>query len=77
MDISVVGRRISGIFKGRKAGKAQQGITFFEVKELYNLAYEQKAQARNALRQYRRISMKAQAMDEAYRAQLGLVRRAA
>ncbi len=74
MDICVVGRRISQIFKARKPG---QGITFYEVKELYNLAYEQKAQARNALRQYRRMEAKAKAMDEAYRAQLGLVRRAA
>lgn len=71
MDICVVGRRISKIFMPKKP------ITFFEVKELYNLAYERKAQARNALRQYRRIEAKAQAMDEAYRLQLRLNRRAA
>jgi len=71
MDICVVGRRISRIF-GPKAP-----ITFFEVKELYNLAYEQKAQARNALRRYRRIEARAKAMDEAYRTQLGLMGRAA
>ncbi len=52
--------------------KPKSDITFFEVKELYNLAYEQKAQARIALRQYRRIEARAQAMDKAYRAQLGL-----
>lgn len=71
LDICAVGRRISQIFKPKKA------ITFFEVKELYNLAYEQKAQARNALRQFRRIEARAKAMDEAYRIQLGLVWRAA
>lgn len=71
VNFCVVGRRIVEIFGPKKA------ITFFEVKELYNLAYEQKAQARNALRQYRRIEARARAMDEAYRAQLGLVRRAA
>ncbi|NQW47028.1 MAG: hypothetical protein HQ464_04575 [Planctomycetes bacterium] len=74
MTIRSVGRRISQIFKARKARK---GISFFEVKELYNLAYDHKAQARSAIRQYRRMEAKAQAMDEAYRAQLGLVRRSA
>ncbi len=73
INLKKVSRSISKVFKANKA----QDITFFEVKELYNLAYEQKAQARNALRQYRQISIKAQRMDEAYREQLGLVRRAA
>lgn len=66
-----VGRRISQIIQPK------QTITFFEVKELYNLAYERKAQARNALRQYRKMEAQAKAMDEAYRAQLGLMGRAA
>ncbi len=73
IDFNAIKRRIAQFFKRAKA----QPITFFEVKELYNLAYEQKAQARNALRQYRRIEAKARAMDEAYRSQLGLIRRAA
>ena len=65
------------IFKAlvKKAQKSE--ISFFDVKELYNLAYEEKARARNALRQYKKIEKRAKAMDEAYRAQLGLVRRAA
>lgn len=71
IDLTCVTRRISRIFKPRPP------ITFFEVKELYNLAYEQKAKARNALRQFRKIEARARAMDEAYRAQLGLVQRAA
>lgn len=73
LNICVVGRRISRFFKTED----QAGITFFEVKSLYNEAYEQKAQARNALRQYRRITKQAEAMDEAYRAQLGLISRRA
>jgi len=59
--------------------KSSKDITFFEVKELYNAAYEQKAQARNALRQYRRIEARAKQMDAAYRSQLTnkMMRRAA
>lgn len=75
INICVVGRRISQILKAQKPETT--AITFFEVKELYNLAYEEKAQARNALRRYRRIARRAEAMDEAYRAQLGLARRIA
>lgn len=74
LDLYDVGRGISQIFKPRKPNP---GITFFEVKELYNLAYEQKAMARNALRQFRRMEARAKALDDAYRAQLGLQRRAA
>ena len=58
-------------------GENEFFISFFEVKELYNLAYEQKAQARIALRQYRRIEARAKQMDAAYRSQLGLAGRAA
>ena len=60
---------------GIKATK--KDISFFDVKTLYNQAYEEKAKARNALRQYKKIENRAKAMDEAYRAQLGLERRAA
>lgn len=73
IDICVVGRRISQIFKPVDPKAA---ITFFDVKELHNLAYEQKAQARAALREYRQVAAKARAMDAAYRAQLGLGRAA-
>lgn len=66
---------IGRVFKIRAASAG--AITFFEVKELYNLAYEQKAQARNALRRYRRIEARAHKLDEAYRAQLELIRRVA
>ena len=65
---------ISRFFKSRTAA-AHTEISFFEVKELHNLAYAQKAEARQALRQYRVVAARAQAMDSAYRAQL--LRRAA
>lgn len=74
MIFSVVGRKIAKLFKPLKA---QDNITFFEVKELYNLAYEHKAQARNALRHYKKVEAQARKMDEAYREQLGLMQRAA
>ncbi len=60
---------------GVKASK--KDISFFDVKQLYNQAYEEKAKARNAIRQFKKIEKRAKAMDEAYRAQLGLERRAA
>ncbi len=56
---------------------SNKDISFFDVKELYNQAYEQKARARNALRQYKKIEARAKALDEAYRTQLGLTRKAA
>jgi len=48
----------------------REGVTFFEVKTLYNQAYEHKAQARKALKQYRMIEAKAKILDAQYRAQL-------
>ncbi len=55
----------------------KKDITFFEVKDLYNRAYEERARARNALRQYKKIERRAKMLDEAYRTQCGLNRRAA
>lgn len=71
------GAETFGISKLFKRGKAAPDISFFDVKELYNEAYEHKAKARNALRQFRRIEARAQAMDAAYRRQLNLTRKAA
>lgn len=68
---------ILSFWKKSKSRKKNDGITFFDVKELYNRAYEHKAQARNALREYRRIEARARAMDNAYRIQLNQNRRAA
>ena len=57
--------------------KSKQEISFFDVKVLYNEAYEHKARARTALRQFKQMEARAKAMDEAYRTQLGLTKRAA
>lgn len=65
--MGVVYRRIAGLFTKKQESNV---ISFFEVKELYNAAYEEKAAARNALRRYKRIEAKAKEMDHAYRAQL-------
>lgn len=72
VSIRAVGRRISQFFKKAKPSSGNNVITFFEVKDLYNRAYEEKAQARNALRRYHRMVREAEALDEAYRTQLGL-----
>ena len=69
--MGAVCRGFAGLFTRKPDSNV---ITFFEVKELYNAAYEEKAAARNALRRYKRIEARAKAMDEAYRAQLGLER---
>ncbi len=55
------------------AGNDNQGeISFVDVKELYDAAYEEKARARVNLKRFRGLMSKAIEMDEAYRAQLGL-----
>lgn len=59
------------------ANGADQEISFFDVKELHNLAHAQKERARLALREYRLTAARAAAMDAAYRAQLSRPRRAA
>lgn len=83
--LSVWGAAMAGVSALFKPGanhpdkntNPQKNISFFEVKELHNLAYERKAEVRAALRAYRQIEAEAKEMDTAYRAQLGLVRRAA
>lgn len=77
VNIIARGAEILGFLKNLSRRKKADDITFFEVKELYNRAYEHKAQARNALRQYRRVEARARAMDIAYRTQLTLARKAA
>lgn len=84
VNFSVWGAELPGIARLVDAVRSQSGarsitedITFLEVKALHNLAHERKAQARAALRQYKEVAAHAQAMDTAYRAQLGLNRRAA
>lgn len=62
-----VGRRICQIFHFKPANDE---ISFFDVKELYNEAYEYKATARNALKHYKRMEARAKELDAAYRLQL-------
>ena len=45
-------------------------ISLFDVKELYDAAYEEKAKARVNLREFKKLMAKATQMDLAYRAQL-------
>lgn len=47
-------------------------ISLFDVKELYDAAYEEKAKARVNLKRFKALMIKATQLDEAYRAQLGL-----
>lgn len=47
-----------------------QEISFFDVKELYEAAYEEKAKIRVNLKKFQKLMEKATQMDEAYRAQL-------
>lgn len=84
VNFSVWGAELPGIARLVDAVRTQSvtrattnEITFLDVKVLHNLAHERKEQARAALRQYKEAAAEAQAMDTAYRAQLGLNRRAA
>lgn len=45
-------------------------ISFFDVKDLYDRAYEERAKAIEALRAAQKLMAQAQGMDAAYRAQL-------
>jgi len=47
-------------------------ISFFDVKELYEAAYAEKAKARVNLKRFQALMVKATQLDEAYRAQLRL-----
>jgi hypothetical protein len=55
-------------------GANQNGISLFDVKALYDAAYEEKARARACLRTFRALLAKAEALDAAYRAQLAAAR---
>jgi len=49
-------------------------ISLFDVKELYDAAYEEKAKARVNLKRFRKLMEKATQLDLAYRAQLATVK---
>jgi hypothetical protein len=50
----------------------QDEISFVDVKELYDAAYAEKAKAKVNLKRFKSLIAKAERMDVAYRAQLGL-----
>lgn len=57
----------------RKAKNDNEGeISIFDVKELYDAAYAEKAKARVSLKKFKKLLSKAIQCEEAYRAQLGL-----
>lgn len=45
-------------------------ISLFDVKELYDAAYDEKAKARVNLKRFKKLMEKATQLDTAYRAQL-------
>jgi hypothetical protein len=48
----------------------ENDISFFDVKELYDAAYAEKAAARTSLSRFKALMAQAEALDTAYRAQL-------
>ncbi len=48
-------------------------ISFVDVKELYDAAYDEKAKARVNLKRFKSLMSRAVQLDKAYRVQLGLI----
>lgn len=67
-SIKCVGQRFIALFKGHEAN--QNSISLFDVKELYDAAYDEKAKARACLKTFKTLLEKAEMLDAAYRAQL-------
>ena len=62
-----------GILLKKLAKNDNQGeISLFDVKELYDAAFAEKAKARVSLKRFKALMAKAEQMDVAYRTQLGL-----
>lgn len=67
-SIKCVGQRFIALFSGDEAN--QNEISLFDVKSLYDAAYEEKAYARASLKRFKAKLKQAEALDAAYRAQL-------
>ncbi len=67
-SIKCVGQRFAAWFSG--AGANENLISLFDVKELYDAAYDEKAKARACLKTFKTLLEQAEALDLAYRAQL-------
>ena len=59
-------------YKTKVNNDNSQEISLFDVKELYDAAYAEKAKARVSLKRFKALINKAEQLDLAYRAQLGL-----
>lgn len=66
--IKCVGARFAAWFLGIEANQNQ--ISLFDVKALYDAAYEEKARARTCLKTFRKLFAQAEILDFAYRLQL-------
>lgn len=53
-----------------RRGANQNGISLFDVKALYDAAYDEKAKARACVRTFRSLLKRAEKLDAAYRAQI-------
>lgn len=67
-SIKCVGQRFANWLTGAEAN--QNSISLFDVKELYDAAYDEKAKARACLKTFKTLLGQAEALDLAYRAQL-------
>lgn len=67
-SIKYVGRRFANWLTGAEAN--QNEISFFDVKALYDAAYDEKAKAKACLKTFKALLEQAEALDLAYRAQL-------
>ncbi len=67
-SIKCVGQRFVAWFAGAQAN--QNEISLFDVKALYDAAYDEKAKARACLKTFKALLEQAEALDLAYRAQL-------
>lgn len=61
-----------GLLKRTAKNDNLDEISFVDVKELYDAAFAEKAKARVNLKRFKTLMAKAEEMDAAYRAQLGL-----
>jgi hypothetical protein len=61
-----------GLLKKIAKNDNQGEISLFDVKELYDAAFAEKAKARVSLKRFKALMVKAEQMDAAYRAQLSL-----
>lgn len=67
-SIKCVGQRFIALFYGAEAN--QNEISIFDVKALYDAAYDEKAKARACLKTFKTLLEQAETLDLAYRAQL-------